>query len=123
MWVIVDLTKPTVELAQATPSFKGDSQKITFKWTSTDKNLGRQPVTLAYAAKPEGPWRVIAANLEASGEYKWDVPSGTPGRVLVRAEATDLAGNVGRAQSTKPTVLDNKLPVVSIVNVQANGSR
>jgi hypothetical protein len=32
-----------------------------------------------------------------------------------------LAGNIGRAQSAKAVLMDNMLPSVSIVGVEANG--
>ncbi len=121
VWVIVDLTRPDVKLAEVTPSSKPDQQQtVTVRWKATDKNLGRQPISLFYAEKEEGPWNVIATGLENNGRYLWQVPKGTPARVLVRIEATDMAGNVGRAQLTKVVVMDNARPKVSIVNVEAS---
>ena len=121
VWVIVDLTKPDVDMGEAKLVCKGKARHVTMKWSARDTNLGRQPVTLSWAEKAAGPWRVIAANLEPVGEYKWEVPDGTPPSVLLRAEATDLAGNMGKAETSKPMMLDNKTPFVKIVNVQSNG--
>jgi hypothetical protein len=123
VWVIVDLTKPDLQLTEVVPTNKGKTQEVAIKWAATDKNLGRGPVTLSYAESEEGPWHVIAGNLKSSDHYNWQVPSGIPPRVFVRAEAADLAGNVGRAQLNKPLAMDSSMPKVSIVNVEANGAR
>ena len=97
------------------------SRWSSIKWKASDKNLGRQPITLSYAEKEEGPWKVIAAGLENAGTYNWEVPKGTPARVLFRVEATDLAGNVGRAQSSKAGA-DGQLAAVG-VDRQRRGQR
>jgi hypothetical protein len=46
-----------------------------------------------------------------------------PAKVLFRVEAADLAGNVGRAQISKPVMMDNSVPTVKILEVDANGTR
>jgi hypothetical protein len=123
VWVIVDLTKPDVQLKEVTPVAKGKDQEVSIKWSASDKNLGRNPVTLSYAETEEGPWHVIAANLESTGQFHWKVPAGVPAKVFLRAEASDLAGNLGRGQWDKPILMDASLPKVSIVNVEANSGR
>jgi hypothetical protein len=123
VWVIVDLTRPDVQMTDVTPSLQAGQQTVSLKWRATDKNLGRQPITLSYAEKDEGPWKVIAAGLENVGSFNWEVPKGTPAKVLFRVEASDLAGNVGRAQMTKPVLMDNSVPSVTILNVDSNGGR
>ena len=40
-----------------------------------------------WAKSEDGPWQVIAGNLDASGQYTWKVPTGIPPKILVRAEA------------------------------------
>jgi hypothetical protein len=123
VWVIVDLTKPDIQLTEVTPTFNPGSQQIAIKWKASDKNLGRQPISLYYADKEAGPWKVIATNLENNGKYVWQVPADAPASLLVRAEANDMAGNVSTAQSDHPVRLDVRVPSVSIVNVEANPGR
>lgn len=117
VWVIVDLTSPEIQLTDVKPSLQANQQHVAIKWRANDKNMGRQPITLSYAESEAGPWKVIAAGLETVGTYNWEVPEGTPAKVLFRAEAQDMAGNVGRATLTRPVVMDNKVPVVNILNV------
>jgi hypothetical protein len=144
VWVIVDLTPPEILLAD--PAYKGKSKDpvhwqgekgaarkpaatpdkdscVTLRWQATDKNLGRQPVTLFYSVRPEGPWQVIASNLPAIGSYKWDVTETMPPKVYVKAEAADMAGNLGKAISIRPIMLDNSTPIVRIRSVEGNGGR
>jgi hypothetical protein len=116
VWVIVDLTKPDVQLTEMSPAKKG--HEITIGWKATDSNLGRQPITLSYSEKEDGPWKVIASNLENNGKYVWQVPQELA-RILVRVDASDLSGNVGSAQSAKPIMLDSSTPKVSIIAVEA----
>jgi hypothetical protein len=121
VWTIVDLTPPEVQLTEVTPNI--DSKQVTIGWKASDKNFSRTPVSVSYAETEAGPWRVVAANLENTGRFIWQMPTGTPPRFIVRVEATDLAGNVTRAQSAKPLLLDNSTPTVSITNVEANVSQ
>jgi len=123
VWVIVDLSAPEVQLTEVTPITKGKEQEVSIKWSAADKNLGRGPVTLSYAESEDGPWQVIAANLECNGQFHWKAPVGIPAKVYIKAEATDLAGNIGRATTPKPLLMDSSLPKVSIVNVEANNGR
>jgi hypothetical protein len=123
VWVMVDLTKPDVQLTEVTPSVTTKPQQVVIRWKANDKNMSRQPITLYYSSGPEGPWKVIAANLENTGHFVWQTPADAPPKFLVRAEASDLAGNVGRAESATPVLLDTRVPSVSITNVEANPGR
>jgi hypothetical protein len=123
VWVVVDLTRPKVALCEVTPNLKSAQQMATIRWKASDKNLGRRPITLYYAEKEEGPWKVIATGLENNGAYLWQVPRGVPSHVLVRVEATDMAGNVAQAQSPRPLLLmDSSKPCVDILNVEAGAA-
>jgi hypothetical protein len=116
--VMVDLTKPVVQLVEASLAPIGKPRTLTIRWKAGDPNLGRQPISLSYAPKEGGPWQPIACNLENSGCFVWDVPPTAPTEVFVRVEAVDLAGNVGQAQLSKPLVLDTARPFVAITNVE-----
>ncbi len=118
VWVIVDLSKPDVQLTEVTPTTVGRNVQVALGWRASDKNMGRQPITLYYAEKEDGPWKVVAANLENSGKYLWQAPPGLA-RVFFKVEACDLAGNVGSATSGRPVLLDNSMPTVSITNVDS----
>jgi hypothetical protein len=118
IWVEVDTTKPVVKLLETQIGVSGDGQYLSIRWKATDNNLGQRPITLAYAEQAVGPWTPIAANLENSGAFMWQLPQNVPSRFLVRVEATDLVGNVGIAQMLEPILLDLSQPTVSIVAVE-----
>jgi hypothetical protein len=123
VWVVVDLTKPVVELNEVTPGIDYKNQTVKIRWTASDKNLGRNPICLSYAEKAGGEWKLIAENLKNTGEYIWQVPKTTPTRFLVRVEATDLAGNVGFAEAKQHALLDPSRPSVWILNVEPSVSK
>jgi hypothetical protein len=118
LWVEVDLTKPVVHWAKAEVGRGSDSGWLTITWAATDKNLGRQPITLSYAKELQGPWTQIASNLENTGRYRWQMPPGIPFRFFVRVEATDQAGNVGVLDLPEPAIVDLHQPKGFILDVE-----
>jgi hypothetical protein len=121
VWVLVDTTKPVVQMSDCTATFKDKCHTITVQWKATDKNLGSTPITLSYAEHEEGPWTPIASRIENTGTYVWKPTDRVPPKLLVRVEATDLAGNIGLAQTAKPILLDASMPNISIVGVEGGG--
>lgn len=118
VWVEVDLTKPVVSLVDVKHGIGAKAREVTITWAATDRNLARRPVTLAYAEKAEGPWMPLAANIDNSGSYVWNMPQNAPTSFHIRVEAVDLVGNVGFAQSVKPIVIDLSQPTTHILGVE-----
>ena len=114
----VDLTKPLVRIQNIDPPRSVEDRNLTITWSASDKNLGRQPITLSYAELAEGPWTPIAANLENSGRYVWPMPLNLPFRIYVKVEAADRAGNVGSAQTANPILVDLSKPKVTITTIE-----
>jgi hypothetical protein len=119
VWVEVDLTNPTVQLVNVEPTARGASRTVVIRWTATDKNLAAWPISLSYREKAGGDWIPIAANLKNHGQYVWRMPAKTAAVSQVRVEALDLAGNIGRAESSKPLLIDNSEPTVAILDIEA----
>jgi hypothetical protein len=117
VWVIVDTTKPAVQLGEVSAVAVPGGQTVTIRWKASDKNLARQPISLYYSERAEGPWKPIATNLENNGLYNWPLPPGMPGLFLVRVDAADMAGNIGSAESPRPMALDASVPKPVIVDV------
>jgi hypothetical protein len=118
MWVEVDLTKPVVRLGNVDVGRGTEAGRLTINWSATDKNLGRQPITLSYAEQSGGPWTPIASNIENSGRYIWQMPAAVPYRFFIRVEAADRAGNVGLADTPAPVIVDLAQPKGVILNVE-----
>src|SRR5262249_27082974 len=101
VWVEVDLNKPTVSLLGGKHGVGTKAREITINWSAHDRNLARRPITLSYSEHADGPWLPLAANIENSGQYVWQMPSSGPATFFTRVEAVDLVGNVGSSQSAK----------------------
>jgi hypothetical protein len=117
VWVLVDVTKPTVRIHSARILRDVDGPKLELSWTATDKNLAYRPVTLLCAEQPEGPWLPMVANLESTGSFQKRLPPNMPRRFLVRAEAIDIAGNVGTDQTRAYLEVETAPSQVSILNI------
>jgi hypothetical protein len=121
VWVEVDLTKPVVSLQNVVVGQGLDKGKLTVLWTARDKNLAREPITLAFAEQPAGPWTPIVEHIQNTGRYVWSMPDRVPYQFLVRVQAADLAGNVGEVVTTSMVKVDLSLPRVRILQVEPAG--
>jgi hypothetical protein len=119
-WVEVDTAAPKLELgAMDATSAPGN---ITVRWSASDKNLGNEPVELYYATRREGPWLPIARGVKNEGTYRWAFPRDATPQFFVRVDVTDTAGNVARAETPTPIVLDVTEPNATVVNI-SGGAR
>jgi hypothetical protein len=117
IWVEVDLTRPVVRLQSVDVGRGAETGNLTITYNVTDKNLGRQPITISYAEKPDGHWTPVARNEENTGRYVWRMPEDLPYQFYVRVEATDRAGNVGSAETARAVVVDLSQPKVNVIGV------
>jgi hypothetical protein len=113
IWVMVDFTKPVVQITGVEVAHGGKTPTVQLHWTAKDKNLGFRPITLSYAEQMEGPWTTIAAAVENSGHYEWQSPTNAPHRLFLRVEAADMAGNVAAVQTANALRLDAALTVAT----------
>jgi hypothetical protein len=118
MWIGVDLTKPSVRLINAELGQGSAQGEIAITWEARDALLAKQPVSLAYAERREGPWTTIAAGLENTGRYAWRYDSQTPERLYLKLEVRDEAGNIGVSESVEPLSLERTNPAVRLRNVR-----
>jgi hypothetical protein len=123
IWVEVDETKPAVKLQTVIVGQgvdKGEG-RLTVQWYATDKNLGKNPISLAYAEEASGPWNPIVSDIPNTGRYIWSMPRTVPYQFYIRVEASDLAGNVGHDATRERVKVDLSLPKVNIVDVAPGG--
>jgi len=102
-WIGVDDEAPAIELARVEEVRPGGTAAVVIQYAARDQMLVPGGVRLLYSPSVDGPWATIAEGLDAQGIYTWQPDRVVPARVYVRAEATDAAGNVGRA--TTPEVV------------------
>jgi len=107
-WVMIDEDPPEVELdvqlvpAPDPPGAGAAAPALRIRHASRDAVPAARGGRLLYSPHPAGPWVTIAADLEGSGEYRWEPDRGVPARVYLRAEVVDAAGNVGSATTSHP---------------------
>src|SRR5262249_36219284 len=82
--VEVALTRPPVRLLAVTHGVGAKAREITITWSVTERNLAHRPITLTYAESAEGPWIPLAANVENTGRYVWNMPASAPASFFVR---------------------------------------
>ncbi|MCG8449740.1 MAG: hypothetical protein MI725_09200 [Pirellulales bacterium] len=116
--VAVDLLPPTVKLSEAVLGQDEFANHLYIRWMATDTNLQPRPIALFYSSQPGGPWSTIAAGLENTGTYSWQIERHVPARFYLRIEALDSAGNVATSQSPSPITLPRPQPTGKLRNVR-----
>ncbi|QDU61312.1 hypothetical protein Pan216_21670 [Planctomycetes bacterium Pan216] len=120
-WIEVDLTPPDVELHPPEPGQGAAEGILSISWSAQDRNLAAKAISLSYSETLAGPWEPIAKELKNTGRYQWRMPDEVPYRFYVRLEAADRAGNVGRAETDAPVIVDLKRPRLKIMGVEPSG--
>lgn len=116
-WVEIDTSKPSVQMSEIKMGTDDESGQLILTWSCKDKNLGPEPVELLWSPSASGPWRPAAKSMKAEGTARWAVPKDAGWRIYLRLEATDLAGNVGRWESSEPITMNAPKPKVRILGV------
>src|SRR5262249_15440446 len=120
IWVEVDLTRPDVRIADVVVGRGIDSGNMTVTWTASDKNLARQPISILYATKPEGPWLPVpgATRIENTGRFVCKMQADVPFELFVRVGASDEAGNVGQAETAHSVKVDLSTPRARVIGIE-----
>jgi hypothetical protein len=104
-------------LVSVRPGTGSEAGTIVINWTAKDKNLKPEPIDLAYATRPEGPWLPITKGLKNDGSYRWPIPRDGAGEIYVRLEVADLAGNNTTCITQQPVMLDRAKPKAHVLGV------
>jgi hypothetical protein len=100
IWVEVDSTPPTVQIAPPQIGVGRHVGKVAIAWRATDLHLAPRPVTLSWRAdQPNAAWQPITGPLENTGRYIWTVPANVPPKIHIRVEVADTAGNHASADT------------------------
>jgi hypothetical protein len=121
-WIEIDTTSPFAQVREVEPVVNSDGT-LELRWTASDKNLSAEPVSLYCSPNRTGPWQVIARNVRNEGVYRWAFPRNLGGQFFFRVEVADLAGNVARAESNQPLVLDMTEPRGIVVGISGSQAR
>ena len=119
--IVVDRTPPVVQLLPVQQGAGGSMNKVSISWRLTDDNPSDKPISLYYAANPNGPWEPICTSQPDTGNYVWSVNQGVPSRLFIRLLARDAAGNQAFVETPQPILVDLSKPTARIVDVESNG--
>jgi hypothetical protein len=106
----VDSTEPKCRLTRADQMPGLRSSELIIAWEASDRRLAERPVTLRWSQRPDGPWRTLAAGLENTGSYSWQMPDPLPAEIYLRLEVRDAADNVGQSTADKPVTPQQATP-------------
>lgn len=117
--VAVDQTAPVVELLPVQQGHGANVNRLTIRWKVTEENPSEKPISIYYSAGLNGPWEPISGwKDEPNGTFEWATGPGVPTRFYIRVAARDVAGNVGKAETPTPIVVDRVQPSARIVDVE-----
>ena len=118
--VAVDQTAPIVELLPIQQGQGRNNNRLLIRWKITEDHPSDKPVSLYYAANLNGPWEPISGwKEELNGSFEWGVGPAVPTQFYVRVVARDVAGNVGKAETPQPVIVDVVQPSARIVDIEA----
>ena len=120
--VHVDLTAPTARIISTELDSGDESGNLIIGWEAADDALAARPVSLLFAAGPDGPWTKIATGLGSRGRYAWRLDGLTLDSVFLRLDANDTAGNVAIYQTPQPVAFARLRPPIGIRTVRLPGS-
>jgi hypothetical protein len=119
--ISVDQTAPVVEMLPIQQGQGVNANRLQIRWRVAEAHPSEKPVSLYYAANLTGPWEPISGWKEdQNGTFEWTVGPGVPSQFYVRVMARDAAGNVGKADSPSPIVVDLQRPSARIVDVEVS---
>jgi hypothetical protein len=120
--VVVDKTPPVAQLLPPQIGRGKSRNKVLLSWMAEDTHFGPSPILLEYAAEKSGPWQKIGDWQANTGRYVWSIESGMPGKVFVRLNVKDQAGNTTQLVAPDPLVIDFTRPTAHIIDVEAKST-
>ena len=122
--VMVDTTKPVVEIISTRVATNGDRGAVVdIRWKATDANIAPVPIKIEYQAirrnRQDAPeWKAITPDwIDNTGQHTWSAPPGDAYEFLIRVTCKDRAGNENKFETVKPINTDLTVPGVEGVDV------
>jgi len=112
--VEVDTTKPA-ELLAVRSGTGAEAGMVLVTWNASDKNLKSEPIDLYYSNNGKAPWTPIAKGLKNDGNHRWTVPPDASGKLYIRLDVSDDAGNISTCIAKQPVMVDVFRPKGHIV--------
>lgn len=95
-WVLVDTSPPLVQIKQVRMIRRDppESPLLVVSWAAYDAHLDDRPVSLYYRVDERPGWQALASSIADVGQFDWAIPPQVSGRITVKIEISDRAGNV-----------------------------
>jgi hypothetical protein len=137
MKVQLDTTSPIIKVYQPTPDINNRGA-LMLHWEATDRNFGKEPISIEYSENPTGPWKPVTGGdavipvagggmtpttrVANTGNYSWQLPANlqTP-KVYLKFVAVDLAGNRSEVTTPNPILVDLLKPKAKIQGITPTG--
>ncbi|HEV3204449.1 MAG TPA: hypothetical protein VGY77_08705 [Gemmataceae bacterium] len=111
----VDTTKPAAQLVAVRAGTGTEAGMVLVTWTASDKNLKAEPIDLFFSKSSDGPWSSIAKGLKNDGNFRWVATPEASGKIYVRLDASDEAGNTTTCIASQPLMVDVHKPKARIL--------
>jgi hypothetical protein len=118
IYVVVDQSPPTLELMPLQQGQGAAMNQIQIRWRLADAYPTDKSISLYYAPTAQGPWELISGWRQDTGSFAWTVGAGAPSQFYVRVMGRDAAGNIAKAETPQPIVVDLSRPSARIVDVE-----
>jgi hypothetical protein len=134
----LDTTAPVIKVYQPTPDINNRGA-LMLHWEATDRNFGKEPISIEYSENPTGPWKPVTGGdavipvagggmqgtprVANTGNYSWQLPGNlqTP-KVYLKFVAVDLAGNRSEVVTPNPILVDLLKPRAKIQGITPPGT-
>ncbi len=118
--VFIDCTAPELYLTSPRVEFSEYRQdNLLISWAGFDANLDAQPVRLYYQQPGLTTWIPLDQKQPAGGQVNWTIPAEIAGKLKIKVEITDQAGNVTTQESALVNVTRPAKPLQPI-NIQSD---
>ena len=107
-WALIDSAPPLVQIKQVQVIEHEPPRDavLVVSWTAYDDHLSDRPISLYCQTTEQPGWRLMAARVADVGRFDWAVPRDLRGRITVKIEITDRAGNMA-SDTSRPVLLDS----------------
>lgn len=107
-WALIDSAPPLVQIKQVQVIEHKPPRDavLVVSWTAFDDHLGDRPISLYCRTTDQPGWQLMAARVADVGRFDWAVPRDLSGRITVKIEITDRAGNMA-SDTSRPVLLNS----------------
>ena len=111
--VLVDWTAPEITLVSPKGGDVIGAGGTVISWEATDAYMAEAPITIEKSLDGTV-WEILAEGVDNTGNFTWQPPAGSDGRIFLRVSAADEVGHVASAVTASPVLVDTVPPTAEI---------